>query len=95
MLGLMGRVLRERLWNVRVLAASLVLAYVAGGRLAAHVVESINPWDMCAGALIAEEAGAIVTDFEGRPWGWDSSRLVCAATAEIHAKLLDLLATSE
>ncbi len=95
MLRLMSRVLKERLWNVRVLAASLVLAYLASGRLAAHVVESINPWDMCAGALIAEEAGAIVSDFQGQPWRYDSSQLVCAASPAIHAKLLELLTTSE
>jgi myo-inositol-1(or 4)-monophosphatase len=94
MLRVMTRVLKEHLWNVRVLAASVVLAYVADGRLAAHVVESINPWDMCAGALIAEEAGAIVTDFQGRGWRWDSTELICAATPAVHAKLLELVATS-
>lgn len=92
MLGLMSRVLKERLWNVRVLAASVVLAYVADGRLAAHVVESINAWDMCAGALIAQEAGAILTDFQGRAWRWDTTALICAATPAIHRTLLKLLA---
>ncbi|HLG73888.1 MAG TPA: inositol monophosphatase [Chloroflexota bacterium] len=90
--ALMGRVLRQRFWNVRVLATSVVLAYVADGRLAAHVVDAINAWDLCAGALLAEEAGAIVTDFEGRPWKWDSPQVLCAASERTHAQLLELLA---
>jgi myo-inositol-1(or 4)-monophosphatase len=89
--GLMGRVLRDRLWNVRVLATSVVLAYVADGRLAAHVVDAINAWDLCAGALVAEEAGAVLTDFQGRPWAWDSMQVLCAASPAVHAQLLELL----
>jgi myo-inositol-1(or 4)-monophosphatase len=91
MLGLMERVLRRRLWNVRVLASSVVLSYVAAGRLAAHVVDDINPWDMCAGALIAQQAGATITDFAGQSWRWDSPNLITAATPAIHAQLLQLL----
>ncbi len=91
MLELMGRVLKERLFHVRVLGASIVLAYVADGRLAAQVVDAINAWDMCAGAIIAEEAGALITDFQGQPWSCTSTQLVCAATPAVHGQLLQLL----
>ncbi|MFI5265781.1 MAG: inositol monophosphatase family protein [Chloroflexota bacterium] len=94
MLGILSRILRERLWGVRVMVSSLVMAYLADGRLAAHVVDAVNAWDMCAGALLCEEAGGIVTDFGGRPWNWTSSQLVCAASPAIHAKLLELAATA-
>jgi myo-inositol-1(or 4)-monophosphatase len=94
MLAVLSRVLRERLWGVRVMVSSLVMAYLADGRLAGHVVDAVNPWDMCAGALLCQEAGASITDFEGRPWRWTSSRLVCAASQAIHAQLLELVATA-
>jgi myo-inositol-1(or 4)-monophosphatase len=90
-LGVMAAILRKRLWNVRVLQTSLVMAWLAGGRLAGHVVDAVHPWDMCAGALLCHEAGALVTDFQGRPWRWDSSQLVCAASPATHAALLELL----
>ena len=93
-LGALSRILRERLWGVRVMVTSLVMAYLAEGRLAAHVVDAVHPWDACAGALLCEEAGATVTDFAGQPWRWDSSQLVCAASRGIHAKLLELLSTA-
>ncbi|HVA24012.1 MAG TPA: inositol monophosphatase, partial [Chloroflexota bacterium] len=93
MLGVMSRILRERLWGVRVMVSSLVLAYLADGRLAAHVVDAVSAWDACAGALLCEEAGGIVTGFDGQPWRWDSSQLVCAATPALHSKLLELLAS--
>jgi myo-inositol-1(or 4)-monophosphatase len=94
-LGVMSRILRERLWNVRVMQTSLVMAYLADGRVAGHVVDAVNPWDMCAGALLCEEAGVTVTDFAGQPWAWDSPRLVCAASGAMHARLLALLPISE
>ena len=40
-------------------SAALDLCWVASGRLDAYF-ESVKPWDMAAGTLIAEEAGALV-----------------------------------
>ena len=40
-------------------SAALDLCWVAAGRLDAYF-ESVKPWDMVAGALIAEESGAVV-----------------------------------
>lgn len=41
--------------------ASLDLAAVASGRINAYYERTLSPWDHAAGALIAREAGAIVT----------------------------------
>lgn len=41
-------------------AAALDLCSVACGRLDAYFERSLSPWDFAAGALIAEEAGAMV-----------------------------------
>jgi len=45
----------------RVGAAALDLCWVAAGRLDAHYEHGLNVWDWAAGALIAAEAGAILT----------------------------------
>lgn len=45
-------------------AASLDICYVACGRFGAYF-ESVRPWDMAAGAVIAKEAGAMVGHHAG------------------------------
>ncbi|WP_403021547.1 inositol monophosphatase family protein [Salinibacterium sp. GXW1014] len=49
----------------RIGAASLDLCAVACGRLDAYFETGLQPWDHAAGALIAREAGARVTGWEG------------------------------
>ncbi len=46
-------------------AASLDLAYVATGRLDGFWEFGLKPWDLAAGALLIQEAGGILSDFEG------------------------------
>lgn len=46
-------------------AASVDLCHVAAGRLDVYYEENLNSWDIAAGMLIAQEAGAVVTDFAG------------------------------
>ncbi|WAB84222.1 inositol monophosphatase family protein [Microcella daejeonensis] len=46
--------------------ASLDLCAVACGRVDAYFERTLSPWDHAAGALIAHEAGAVVTGLDGR-----------------------------
>ncbi len=46
---------------------ALHLAYVAGNGLVAMVACTPKLWDIAAGAMIAETAGAVVTDWRGQP----------------------------
>ena len=46
-------------------AASLDLAYVASGRYDAFWEFGLSEWDMAAGALLIQEAGGLVSDFNG------------------------------
>ena len=46
-------------------SAAVDLAYVACGRFDAFYEHNLSPWDVAAGALIVQEAGGSVTDFEG------------------------------
>ena len=76
-------------------AAALALAYVANGRFDAFAQSSgLSTWDIAAAGLIAERAGATVTDIQGGPWfdlGLPSSRIgLFAAPAAHHAALLAL-----
>jgi myo-inositol-1(or 4)-monophosphatase len=80
-------------------SAALALAYVAGGRFDAFVQNGgLSLWDVAAAGLIAERAGATVSDLHGAPW-WDASResarvSIVAAPRPHHGELLSLLAAA-
>ena len=46
-------------------SAAMSLCYVAAGRLDGYAEKYIGQWDYMAGALIVQEAGGIVTDYDG------------------------------
>lgn len=46
-------------------AAAVDLCYVACGRFDGFWEHSLSPWDVAAGSLIVQEAGGVVTDFNG------------------------------
>jgi myo-inositol-1(or 4)-monophosphatase len=46
-------------------SAALDLCYIAAGRLDGYWELELGPWDLAAGALIAQEGGAIVSDMQG------------------------------
>jgi len=86
------RALASGQWNVRVLSTSLALPYLAAGRLAAAVFTSAGvPVHFAAGLLLAEEAGARVTDGRGTPWDLHSTVYVVAASHALHEELLGLV----
>lgn len=61
-------------------AASLDLCAVAAGRLDAYFEAGLNRWDYAAGALIASEAGCVVSGLRGRA---PSTRLTAVAGASL------------
>ena len=70
-------------------STSIDLCLVADGRLDAHFERGLNPWDHAAGALIAREAGALVTGPDGGP---ATAEMTVAAGVRLHAELLARLA---
>lgn len=70
-------------------AASLDLCALACGRVDGYYEQGLKPWDLAAGGLIAEEAGAVVGGLSGRPAG---EELVVAAPPELFRRLAELLA---
>lgn len=71
-------------------SAALDLAWLACGRLDAVVIMENNPWDMAAGVVIAQEAGAQVVDLDGSPYSVDSA-VTIGATRELLADILGLV----
>ena len=71
-------------------AAALDLCFVAMGRFDGYYEYSLEPWDMCAGALIAKEAGASVTDWDNGKLPSDGSRIL-ATNGLIHQEMINIL----
>lgn len=71
-------------------AASLDLAWVAAGVFDGFFELGLSSWDVAAGALLIEEAGGVVTDWEGGP-GYLAGDILAGSPA-VHAELLALAA---
>ncbi|HUI82763.1 MAG TPA: inositol monophosphatase family protein [Candidatus Binatia bacterium] len=67
-------------------SAALDLANVACGRYDGFWEFNLNPWDTAAGVLLVQEAGGMVTRFDGSPFRLDS-REVLASNGLIHREL--------
>ena len=72
-------------------SAALDLAYVGAGRFDAFWELALNPWDVAAGGLICEEAGALVTTVENGDDYISSPQSVLAAAPGIHARMIEVL----
>ena len=78
-------------------SAALALAYVANGRFDAFLQSAgMSAWDVAAAGLIAERAGATVTNLKGGAWfdvdGATRTFGLIAAPAAHHAQLLQMAA---
>lgn len=70
--------------------ASLDLAYVACGRYDGFWEFGLKPWDTAAGALIVQEAGGIVTDFNNG-LGFNDNESIIAGNPAMHEELLGMI----
>lgn len=71
-------------------SAALVLCYIASGRLHAYIQAGLNPWDVAAGVVIIEEAGGVITDFEGKPLDLRDRRIeVVTANPDLHSLIMN------
>ncbi len=81
--------LLPRVADVRRLgSAALDLCAVACGRLDGYFESGLNPWDYGAGALIAAEAGCVVSGLRGQPL---STRMAAVAGPGLATDLFGLL----
>ncbi|KAK9846510.1 hypothetical protein WJX81_005689 [Elliptochloris bilobata] len=68
-------------------AAAVDLCHVALGIVDGYWEYRLKPWDLAAGVLIAEEAGALVTTMDGEPFSV-FSRSVLAANEGVHGAIV-------
>lgn len=72
-------------------SAALDLAYLAAGRFDGYWEMRLAPWDVAAGGLIAEEAGARVTAMDGEgPYLTETPSLI-AANPVLHGKMTAII----
>jgi myo-inositol-1(or 4)-monophosphatase len=71
-------------------SAAIDLAYVAAGRLDAFWEQGLKPWDVAAGKLLVEEAGGLVTRFDGAPLALAGNE-IAASGPGLHAAMLQVL----
>jgi myo-inositol-1(or 4)-monophosphatase len=74
----------------RVGAASLDLCWTAAGAFDGFWEMRLGPWDMAAGIVILEEAGAKITNFQGGPVDVRQGDFVGANPA-LHRTMLDVI----
>ncbi len=73
-------------------SCALNMCYVSAGRLDAYWATSIAPWDCAAGIVIAREAGATLTAYDGSPLDDWMPKFCLSATAPLHHVMTTLLA---
>jgi myo-inositol-1(or 4)-monophosphatase len=71
-------------------SAAIDFCYVAKGIFDGFWEVSLNPWDICGGKLILEEAGGIVTDFDGNEIEITSKRIL-ATNRLVHKAMVEIL----
>lgn len=72
-------------------SAALDLAYVAAGYTDGFFEINLSPWDIAAGALLVQEAGGIVGDFEGNE-SWLKTGNIVAGNPKVFGQMLQVIA---
>ena len=89
------RAIKANRWDLRMLSSTVSMTYVASGRMAAYLLfEVSSPVHIAAGALLAREAGAVVTNREGRPWSVEHTSILTAGSPGLHRDILDMISAT-
>jgi len=71
-------------------SAAIDLAYVAAGRLDGFWEVGLKAWDVAAGVILVQEAGGLVTRFDGSAHRLAGGEILAAPPA-LHARMLQVL----
>jgi myo-inositol-1(or 4)-monophosphatase len=69
-------------------SAAIDFCYLASGVFDGFWEVHLHPWDICAGKLITEEAGGVVTDFDGNSIDIFSKKIL-SSNNKIHRQIID------
>lgn len=72
-------------------SCALNMCYVAAGRLDAYWATNVSAWDSAAGTVIAREAGAELTSYQGDALDDWKPRFCVSATEPLHHSMVGLL----
>lgn len=89
-----ARKLWTRVFSFRIMGSgALGLAYVASGRLDLYLHRRLYSWDILAGKLLIEEAGGVVSDWEGNP-ALVNTPAIIAGNPELQRRCLQKIGTT-
>ncbi|MBN1625753.1 MAG: inositol monophosphatase [Deltaproteobacteria bacterium] len=71
-------------------AAAIDLCYVASGRFDGFWEQGLNPWDTAAGSLVVQEAGGLLSDYNGNAYS-PFQKTIVAANPHIFKEMLRVL----
>lgn len=71
-------------------SAAIDLAWLACGRIDGFWELFLKPWDMAAGVCIIQEAGGLVTSFDGSPYNLYGTQIL-ASNGIIHNEMMHVL----
>jgi myo-inositol-1(or 4)-monophosphatase len=71
-------------------SAAIDFCYLASGVFDGFWEVHLHPWDICAGKLIAEEAGGMVTDFKGKSIDIFSKKIL-STNNKIHEQMIEVM----
>lgn len=86
----LGRVFPRAKGIRRAGSAALDLAHTACGIYDGYFELGLKPWDLAAGVLLVQEAGGVITDWEGGQ-GWYESGNLVVGTSGVARELLGCL----
>jgi len=69
-------------------SAAVALTELARGWIQGYLQNVLYPWDAAAGVLIAQEAGATLTNQHGKPWTIADPYLIAGSSKRTQQKLL-------
>jgi len=85
----------ERCRSLRRLGScALNMCYVAAGRLDAYWATNVSAWDSAAGIVIARQAGAQLTGYDGAPLDDWQPRFCVSGSPALHETMVGLLKDS-
>ncbi len=71
-------------------SAAIDFCYVASGVFDGFWEVHLHPWDLCAGMLLVEEAGGVVTNFQNEKIN-PFAKQVLATNGNVHERMLEIL----